>query len=107
MNRFAAIDIGSNSIRMVIGEVSADGRIEVLERLHRAARLGQDTFRRGRLGGWAAGVSGLFMETHPDPDQAKSDGPNAWPLPRMRELLETLLELDRVVQARGFAEAAS
>ncbi len=46
-----AIDIGSNSIRMVIGEVAADGRIEVLERLNRAARLGQDTFRRGRLSG--------------------------------------------------------
>ena len=39
----------------------------------------------------AAGVAGLFMETHPDPDQALSDGPNAWPLARMEELLETLL----------------
>jgi 2-dehydro-3-deoxyphosphooctonate aldolase (KDO 8-P synthase) len=53
----------------------------------------------------AAGVAGLFMETHPDPDQAMSDGPNAWPLGRMRELLETLLELDRLVKARGFAES--
>jgi exopolyphosphatase / guanosine-5'-triphosphate,3'-diphosphate pyrophosphatase len=47
----AAIDIGANAIRMALAEVFPDGRIEVLERLHRAARLGQDTFRRGRLGG--------------------------------------------------------
>ena len=47
----AAIDVGANALRMVIAEVSADGRIEVLERLQRAVRLGQDTFRRGRLGG--------------------------------------------------------
>jgi len=46
----------------------------------------------------AVGISGLFMETHPDPERAKSDGPNAWPLVRMKELLETLLELDRVVK---------
>jgi len=52
----------------------------------------------------AAGVSGVFMETHPDPDQALSDGPNAWPLPRMRELLETLKTLDETVKARGFIE---
>ena len=55
----------------------------------------------------AAGVSGLFMETHPDPDKALSDGPNAWPLARMRELLETLKELDAVVKARPFAERRS
>jgi len=52
----------------------------------------------------AAGVSGLFMETHPNPDQAMSDGPNMWPLGRMQELLETLVELDRVVKARPYAE---
>jgi 2-dehydro-3-deoxyphosphooctonate aldolase (KDO 8-P synthase) len=52
----------------------------------------------------AAGISGLFVETHPRPDEALSDGPNSWPLGRMRELLETLLELDRVVKARGFPE---
>ncbi|HJU23406.1 MAG TPA: 3-deoxy-8-phosphooctulonate synthase [Casimicrobiaceae bacterium] len=52
----------------------------------------------------AAGVSGLFMETHPNPDEALSDGPNAWPLGRMRELLETIKELDAVVKARRFAE---
>ena len=55
----------------------------------------------------AAGVSGLFMETHPDPEVALSDGPNAWPLARMRELLETLKELDAVVKARPFAERRS
>jgi 2-dehydro-3-deoxyphosphooctonate aldolase (KDO 8-P synthase) len=53
----------------------------------------------------AVGVAGLFMETHPNPAEAKSDGPNAVPLDRMRELLETLLELDRVSKRRGFLEA--
>ena len=52
----------------------------------------------------AAGVSGLFMETHPDPSKALSDGPNAWPLPRMAELLATLVELDRLVKRSGFPE---
>ena len=47
----AAIDVGSNAVRMVIAEVLPDGRTEILERLHRGVRLGQDTFRRGRLGG--------------------------------------------------------
>ena len=53
----------------------------------------------------AAGVAGLFMETHPDPEHALSDGPNAWPLGRMAALLETLVELDRVVKRRGFSES--
>lgn len=52
----------------------------------------------------ASGIAGLFMETHPEPDQAKSDGPNAWPLGLMRGLLETLVELDAAVKRRGFAE---
>jgi 2-dehydro-3-deoxyphosphooctonate aldolase (KDO 8-P synthase) len=52
----------------------------------------------------AAGVSGLFMETHPRPDEALSDGPNSWPLGRMQELLETLKELDTTVKRNGFAE---
>jgi 2-dehydro-3-deoxyphosphooctonate aldolase (KDO 8-P synthase) len=52
----------------------------------------------------AAGVSGLFMETHPKPEKALSDGPNAWPLAHMRPLLETLLEIDRVVKAAPFEE---
>jgi len=53
----------------------------------------------------AAGVSGLFMETHPDPAKALSDGPNAWPLARMRSLLEVLKELDAAVKRRPFEEA--
>ncbi len=53
----------------------------------------------------AAGVSGLFMETHPDPDKALSDGPNAWPLDKMKELLETLKVLDEVVKRGGFLES--
>ena len=53
----------------------------------------------------ATGIAGLFMETHPDPANAKSDGPNAWPLDRMESLLTTLVELDRTVKQRGFEEA--
>ena len=53
----------------------------------------------------AAGVAGLFMETHPNPDKALSDGPNAWPLDRMEPLLTTLKELDRSVKARPFEES--
>lgn len=52
----------------------------------------------------AAGVAGLFMETHPDPDHALCDGPNSLPLARMRELLETLLELDAVTKRRPWLE---
>ena len=52
----------------------------------------------------AAGVAGLFMETHPNPDVALSDGPNAWPLGKMRALLETLVQIDRLVKSAGFAE---
>jgi len=52
----------------------------------------------------ASGVSGLFMETHPDPERALSDGPNAWPLAKMKQLLVTLKELDRIVKNNGFVE---
>ena len=52
----------------------------------------------------ASGISGLFIETHPDPDRALSDGPNAWPLDRMEALLTTLLAIDRTVKAAGFEE---
>jgi len=51
----------------------------------------------------AAGISGLFMETHPNPDQALSDGPNSMPLQKMEELLKTLKIIDEAVKARGFA----
>ena len=52
----------------------------------------------------AAGVSGLFMETHPDPDKALSDGPNSWPLHRMQELLETLMAIDHAVKQNALIE---
>ena len=53
----------------------------------------------------AVGVSGVFMETHPDPAKALSDGPNAWPLDKMEALLGTMLELDRVTKNNGFLES--
>jgi 2-dehydro-3-deoxyphosphooctonate aldolase (KDO 8-P synthase) len=53
----------------------------------------------------AVGIAGIFMETHPDPDKALSDGPNAWPLPKMRALLETLMALDAVTKRNGFLES--
>ncbi|HVQ60932.1 MAG TPA: 3-deoxy-8-phosphooctulonate synthase [Burkholderiales bacterium] len=52
----------------------------------------------------ASGVAGVFMETHPDPDKALSDGPNAWPLDRMKDLLAILKQLDALVKRGGFAE---
>jgi 2-dehydro-3-deoxyphosphooctonate aldolase (KDO 8-P synthase) len=81
----------THSVQLPGGKgTSSDGQREFVPVLARAAV--------------AAGVAGIFMETHPDPDVALSDGPNAWPLDRMRELLETLKELDTVVKAAGFAE---
>ncbi|HEY8508470.1 MAG TPA: 3-deoxy-8-phosphooctulonate synthase, partial [Steroidobacteraceae bacterium] len=53
----------------------------------------------------ASGISGLFMETHPDPAKALSDGPNAWPLDRMESLLVTLQQLDRIVKSIPFEES--
>ena len=53
----------------------------------------------------AAGVAGVFMETHPDPSRALSDGPNAWPLDRMRPLLETLQQIDAAVKSRPYEES--
>ena len=53
----------------------------------------------------AAGISGLFMESHPDPDKALSDGPNAWPLSKMESLLSTLQEIDQLVKQRPFEES--
>jgi len=54
----------------------------------------------------AVGIAGVFMETHPDPDKAKSDGPNSWPLAAMEELLRGLTEIDRVVKSRPYEEDA-
>ena len=56
------------------------------------------------LKGWIAGIAGLFMETHPDPAKAMSDGPNAVPLRHMKALLETLVALDRVAKQNAFLE---
>ncbi len=53
----------------------------------------------------ASGIAGLFMETHPDPLKALSDGPNAWPLGKMKDLLEVLIDLDKVVKKAGFIES--
>ncbi len=81
----------THSVQLPGGQGSAsDGQREFVPVLARAAV--------------AVGVSGLFMETHPEPEKALSDGPNAWPLPRMRALLETLKVLDEAVKSRGFLE---
>lgn len=53
----------------------------------------------------ASGIAGIFMETHPDPSNALSDGPNAWPLHKMTDLLEVLVDLDRLVKKAGFIES--
>ncbi|MGB3048460.1 MAG: 3-deoxy-8-phosphooctulonate synthase, partial [Dokdonella sp.] len=50
----------------------------------------------------AVGIAGIFMETHPDPDKALSDGPNAWPLGKMASLLNAILDIDRLVKKEGF-----
>ncbi len=52
----------------------------------------------------AAGVSGVFMETHPDPDNALSDGPNAWPLGKIEALLERLMTIDQVIKQTALEE---
>jgi len=81
----------THSVQLPGGQGTAsDGQREFIPVLARAAV--------------AAGVAGIFMETHPDPSKALSDGPNAWPLARMRELLETLLALDATVKRAGFPE---
>jgi 2-dehydro-3-deoxyphosphooctonate aldolase (KDO 8-P synthase) len=54
----------------------------------------------------AAGIAGLFMETHPDPEKALSDGPNSWPLAKMQALLETLIAIDKSVKQQDFIEDA-
>lgn len=81
---------GTHSVQLPGGQgASSGGQREFVPVLARAAV--------------AVGISGLFMETHPNPAEALSDGPNAWPLADMPELLETLLELDAVTKRRGFA----
>jgi 2-dehydro-3-deoxyphosphooctonate aldolase (KDO 8-P synthase) len=83
---------GTHSVQLPGGKgTSSGGQREFVPVLARAAV--------------AAGIAGLFMETHPDPEKALSDGPNAWPLDRMRALLETLCELDKIVKSREFEES--
>ena len=53
----------------------------------------------------AAGVSGLFMETHPDPENAKSDGPNAWPTQKLKSLLTVLQQIDQATKEGGFDDS--
>jgi 2-dehydro-3-deoxyphosphooctonate aldolase (KDO 8-P synthase) len=53
----------------------------------------------------ASGIAGVFMETHPDPSKALSDGPNAWPLHKMEDLLHLLVDLDKLVKKAGFIES--
>ena len=81
----------THSVQLPGGKgASSDGQREFVPVLARAAV--------------AAGVAGVFMETHPHPEAALSDGPNAWPLDRMRALLETLKAIDAVVKSSGFPE---
>jgi len=81
----------THSVQLPGGKgTSSDGQREFVPVLARAAV--------------AAGVAGVFMETHPDPAKALSDGPNAWPLARMRSLLETLVAIDAAVKRAGFPE---
>lgn len=83
----------THSVQLPGGEGSSSGgRREFIPVLARAAV--------------AAGVSGLFMETHPNPEKALSDGPNAWPLGQLQPLLETLIRLDGTVKSGDFAETA-
>jgi 2-dehydro-3-deoxyphosphooctonate aldolase (KDO 8-P synthase) len=82
---------GTHSVQLPGGKGSASGgQREFIPVLARAAI--------------AAGVAGLFMETHPDPDTALSDGPNAWPLDQMKNLLETLVAIDAAVKNQPYLE---
>jgi 2-dehydro-3-deoxyphosphooctonate aldolase (KDO 8-P synthase) len=82
---------GTHTVQLPGGQGTASGGMrEMIPVLARAAV--------------GAGVSGLFMETHPDPDSALCDGPNSYPLARIEDLLEMLVELDRVVKRRPLAE---
>jgi len=82
---------GTHSVQLPGGKGSASGgQREFIPVLARAAT--------------AAGIAGLFMETHPDPDTALSDGPNAWPLDQMKNLLETLVAIDAAVKKQPYLE---
>jgi len=98
----AAVDIGSNSIRMTIAQVLPEGRIEVLERLQRAVRLGQDTFRRGRLGAQSmrAAVS-ILRDYRQKLDSFQVDRIRAVATSAVREAVNADTILDRVFMATG------
>lgn len=98
----AAIDVGSNALRMVVAEVLPDGRISLLERLHRAVRLGQDTFRRGRLGAKSmrAGVA-VLRDYHQMLDLYHVQRIRAVATSAVREAVNADTFLDRVFMATG------
>ncbi|MFZ5829304.1 MAG: exopolyphosphatase, partial [Planctomycetota bacterium] len=98
----AAIDIGSNAIRMVLAEVAPDGHVEVLERLQRAVRLGQDTFRRGRLGGQSMRATlGVLKDFRQLLKLYQVERVRAVATSAVREAANADLFLDRVFLATG------
>jgi exopolyphosphatase/guanosine-5'-triphosphate,3'-diphosphate pyrophosphatase len=97
-----AVDIGANSLRMVIAEVASDGRIDVLERLQRAVRLGQDTFRRGRLGGQSMRAAlGVLRDFRKLLDLYKVEKTRAVATSAVREASNSDTFLDRVFMSTG------
>jgi len=98
----AAIDVGSNAVRMVIAEVTPDGAIEVLERLQRAVRMGQDTFRRGRLGGQVMRAAvAVFRDYKQLLDLYRAEWVRAVATTAVREAVNVDTFLDRVFMATG------
>ena len=98
----AAIDVGSNAVRMVIAEVAPDGRIEILERLQRAVRMGQDTFRRGRLGGQVMRAAvAVFRDYKQLLDLYRVEWIRAVATTAVREAANADTFLDRVFMATG------
>lgn len=98
----AAIDVGSNALRMVVAEVAPDGRIEVLERLQRAGRMGQDTFRRGRLGGQAMRAAVAVLRDYKQMlDLYRVEHLRAVATSAVREAVNADTFIDRVFMATG------
>ena len=98
----AAIDVGSNALRMVIAEVSPDGQIEILERLQRAVRLGQDTFRRGRLGGQVMRAAVAVLRDYQEMlDLYRVEHLRAVATSAVREAVNADTFIDRVFMATG------
>ena len=89
-----SIVIGGNVLAVIMTGMGADG----------ASGGAREFIPPLVLAAVAAGAHGLFLETHPDPAKALSDGPNAWPLPKMKQLLRTLKALDQLVKQHGLAE---